>query len=76
MANCQVCQDDDGRAREVPISVTRWTATGTETTLRCPLCGWEDTQPDASALPHPAPGAVAGEPEPARSGDDDRSRAA
>jgi hypothetical protein len=72
MPNCQVCQDDDGRAREVPISVTRWTATGTETTLRCPLCGRQDTRSDAPAPHHPAPDG----PEPDRSGGDDRSRAA
>lgn len=43
MANCPSCYDDEGRPRVIPVTVTRWTVTGTATTLRCPACGWQDT---------------------------------
>jgi hypothetical protein len=46
MATCADCHDEEGRPRDAPISVTRWTAMGTETTLRCPHCGWQVTRPD------------------------------
>lgn len=53
MATCPSCHDDEGRPREIPITVTRWTPTGTETTLRCPSCGWQGTRLE--------PGLVAGD---------------
>lgn len=60
VTHCPDCQHDEGRPREAPISVTRWTAGGTETTLRCPHCGWQVTRPDPTGVsatpPHGQPG--------------------
>jgi hypothetical protein len=50
MQSCPRCHDEEGRPREIPITVTRWTSTGTETTLRCPLCGWHDIQVESGLM--------------------------
>jgi hypothetical protein len=50
MRCCPRCSDDDGRPREIPISVTRWTHTGIETVLRCPHCGWHDVYVDSGSM--------------------------
>jgi hypothetical protein len=55
MRSCPCCRDDEGRPREIPVSVTRWTSTGTETTLRCPLCGWHDTQIESGLMTTASP---------------------
>ncbi len=49
MPSCPRCHDAEGRPREIPVTVTRWTSAGSVTTLRCPLCGWEGTEVASAA---------------------------
>jgi hypothetical protein len=42
---CPRCESA-GRLQEIAVMLTRWTASGTQTTLRCPRCGFQDTRPD------------------------------
>jgi Zn ribbon nucleic-acid-binding protein len=45
MARCPRC-DQEGRRQEIAVILTRWTESGIETTLRCAMCGWQDTRSD------------------------------
>ena len=51
MLTCPGCRDDHGSPREASVTLTRWTRIGTETTVRCPVCGWETSyrEPEAPA---------------------------